>query len=57
MSELRGRPTFAEEVNTKLQQTLEDRNRCKVKFKKSPHKSKLKFQMTAAAVASYQISN
>lgn len=30
---LRGRLTFAEEVNTKLKQTLDIRNRCKVKLK------------------------
>lgn len=34
MSELGGRLTSAEEVNTKLKQTLETRNRCKVKLKK-----------------------
>lgn len=37
MSELRGRLTFPEEVNTKLKQTLETGNRCKVKYKKKIH--------------------
>lgn len=56
MSELRGRLTFVEKVNTKLKRTLKTRNRCKVKLKKK-HIGKLKLQMAVSAAASYQIFN